>query len=97
MSGYEDLELLRFEIDQVDEDIAKLAGKRASLARRVGRVKADRGIVARDDAREDLVVRRFAERAADAGYPSGEAHHISRELIRVCRGIVEREVDRSTC
>lgn len=95
MSAYEDLELLHFELDRVDEQMAKLVGKRAGLARRIARVKADCGIPAIDGDQEDLIVRRFVRRAVAAGYPPGEARHVPLELVRVCRGIVELEVNRS--
>ncbi len=91
MSVYEDLELLRFELDRVDEQIADLVGKRAGLARRIARVKAAGGIPPRDEERDDRAAHRFVARAVSAGYPPGEAYHVPCELIRVCRGIVERE------
>lgn len=95
MSAYEDLELLRFEVLTIDEQIADLIGKRAGLALRIARVKADSGMETRDEDQEDSVAHRFVRRAVTAGYPPGEARHIPRELIRVCRGIIKHEVERS--
>lgn len=95
MSASDDLALLRQEINDIDAELAHLAGKRAKIAMAVGRLKAEAGVCPVDEARELEVVQRFVVVATRAGYPSHEAWKLARELLRVCRGIVEEEVERA--
>lgn len=64
MGAMEDeLEVLRREIDAVDERFVALLAERFRITRRVGRIKADRGLPAQDATREaqiDAKVRRLA-------------------------------------
>lgn len=59
----DELELLRQEIDAVDERFVELLAERFRITRRVGRIKAERGLPAQDAIREaqiDAKVRRLA-------------------------------------
>lgn len=59
----DELEVLRKEIDSVDERFVALLAERFRITRRVGRIKAERGLPAQDATREaqiDAKVRRLA-------------------------------------
>jgi chorismate mutase len=59
----DELEVLRREIDAVDERFVELLAERFRITRRVGRIKAERGLPAQDAIREaeiDAKVRRLA-------------------------------------
>jgi chorismate mutase len=59
----DELEVLRQEIDAVDERFVELLAERFRITRRVGRIKAERGLPAQDAIREaqiDAKVRRLA-------------------------------------
>lgn len=59
----DELEVLRREIDAVDERFVELLAERFRITRRVGRIKAERGLPAQDSIREaqiDAKVRRLA-------------------------------------
>lgn len=73
--GVEDeLEVLRRQIDAVDERFVELLAERFRITRRVGHIKSDRGLPAQDSIREaqiDAKVRRLAaEHALDEGLVS---------------------------
>lgn len=70
----DELEVLRRQIDEVDERFVKLLAERFQITRRVGTIKAERGLPAQDATREaqiDAKVRRLAsEHQLDAGLVS---------------------------
>lgn len=70
----DELEVLRRQIDAVDERFVELLAERFRITRRVGRIKSDRGLPAQDSIREaqiDEKVRRLAaEHALDEGLVS---------------------------
>lgn len=64
MDQTDDLESLRREIDAVDERFVELLAERFRITRRVGRIKADRGLPPQDALREsqiDAKIRRLAK------------------------------------
>jgi chorismate mutase len=70
----DELEVLRRQIDAVDERFVELLAERFRITRRVGHIKSDRGLPAQDSIREaqiDEKVRRLAaEHALDEGLVS---------------------------
>jgi chorismate mutase len=70
----DELELLRRQIDDVDERFVELLAERFRITRRVGHIKAERGLPAQDAEREaqiDAKVRRLAaEHELDEGLVS---------------------------
>ena len=70
----DELEVLRRQIDQVDERFVELLAERFRITRRVGHIKAERGLPAQDAIREaqiDAKVRRLAaEHQLDEGLVS---------------------------
>ena len=63
MDERDELEVLRDEIDAVDEQFVSLLAERFRITRRVGRIKAERGLPPQDAIREaqiDAKVRRLA-------------------------------------
>lgn len=63
MDEADELESLRQQIDAVDERFVELLAERFRITRRVGRIKADRGLPPQDALREaqiDAKIRRLA-------------------------------------
>lgn len=63
MDQADELESLRQQIDAVDERFVELLAERFRITRRVGRIKADRGLPPQDALREaqiDAKIRRLA-------------------------------------
>ena len=63
MDEADELESLRQQIDAVDERLVALLAERFRITRRVGRIKADRGLPPQDALREaqiDAKIRRLA-------------------------------------
>jgi chorismate mutase len=50
------LETLRVEIDACDTEIMKVLKKRFSVAKKIGKIKAKKGLAVRDIKREKLVI-----------------------------------------
>lgn len=61
------LDALRIEIEEVDEALVTLIGRRRDLVLRVGQVKRELGMPVLDPPREARVVRRVAELARSLG------------------------------
>lgn len=82
----DELEQLRRRIDEIDEDFVELLARRFVVTRRVGRLKADRGLPPQDAIREaqiDAKVRRLAAK-----------HELSEELVsEVLRAVIDRVVE----
>ena len=58
------LEECREKIDAIDTEILRLLNMRASLSKRVGRIKASAGLPIIDLRREDIVLRRVVRNSA---------------------------------
>lgn len=63
--GSDEIAALRAAIDGVDDRLLVLIGERLALVRAIGRVKAARGAVVPDPAREAAIVARLAGGAVD--------------------------------
>jgi len=72
--GEEDLAELRRRLEELDEELIRLVGRRRDLVLEVGRVKEALGRPVLDPTREAQVVRRAAERARALG--------VDEELVR---------------
>lgn len=81
----DELEVLRREIDAVDERFVALLAERFRITRQVGRIKADRGLPPQDATREaqiDAKIRRLAEE-----------HHLDQAMVSdVLRAVIDRVV-----
>ena len=76
---------LRSEIDCVDRVLARLAGERLEIARRIGAVKRAMGAPVVDTVREALVAERFARLAGAEGVRPETADALIRALILAAR------------
>ncbi|HEX5476580.1 MAG TPA: prephenate dehydratase [Burkholderiales bacterium] len=81
----DDIAKLRGEIDAIDDALARQIGQRASLARRIGALKA--GGAAYRPEREAPILRRVGEAAGELG--AERMTGIFREIISACRGLEE--------
>ena len=82
---------LRQAIDAVDDDILQLINQRLSIAREIGRIKAEKGVQVVDPVRESSLIERL--NALNKG-PLGKEnlYHIFREIITVSREIQEPQL-----
>lgn len=85
MDDADELEMLRREIDVVDERFVALLAERFRITRRVGRIKAERGLPPQDSIREaqiDEKIRRLAKE-----------HELDEHLVSdVLRAVIDRVV-----
>lgn len=80
------LELLRKEIDQVDDEIMNLIVKRMEIAQKIGRAKGKRPVL--DPEREQRVLSRL-----EKGYPqipSSYLEQIYAGIMALCRSVQSR-------
>lgn len=84
MSGEDRLEVIREAIDGTDKELLKLLNQRMELARRIGRIKAEQGLLLFDPGREEAILDRLA--AANLG-PTLESslRAIYREIFSASR------------
>lgn len=85
MDEADELETLRREIDAADQRFVALLAERFRITRRVGRIKADRGLPPQDAIREaeiDAKIRRLAKE-----------HELDEDLVSdVLRAVIDRVV-----
>jgi chorismate mutase len=85
LSDEEKIEVLRKEIDSIDERILRLLMERVSLSKGIGKVKVKLNMPVLDEGREAAIYKRVEERAEQLGMnPIGSAT-VFREIIRMCR------------
>jgi chorismate mutase len=81
----DELEVLRREIDAVDERFVELLAERFRITRRVGRIKAERGLPAQDAIREAQIDAKVRRLAAE--------HELDEGLVAdVLRAVIDRVV-----
>ncbi|HEX6267464.1 MAG TPA: prephenate dehydratase [Burkholderiales bacterium] len=80
-----EIEKLRREIDSLDDELAALLQRRASLASDIGRLKA--GAPAYRPERESEILRRVMKR--EGVLPAERVASVFREIISACRGMEE--------
>lgn len=92
--GPAQLDQLRAEIQRIDEEIVRLLGERARVARDTLAAKHAAGMPLLDPPREAAVVRRAAALAREAGLPDEEVREIFWRVIALCRALqAERGTD----
>lgn len=77
----DELEVLRREIDAVDERFVALLAERFRITRRVGRIKADRGLPAQDAIREAQIDAKVRRLAAEYELDEGLVSDVLRAVI----------------
>lgn len=81
----DELEVLRRQIDAVDERFVELLAERFRITRRVGRIKSERGLPAQDAIREAQIDAKVRRLAAD--------HELDEGLVSdVLRAVIDRVV-----
>jgi chorismate mutase / prephenate dehydratase len=80
----ERLETLREAIDQTDEELLLLLSRRMELAGRVGRIKAEQGLLLFDPCREEAILERLAK-ANPGPLPEESLRAIYREIFSASR------------
>ncbi|MDR1124651.1 MAG: chorismate mutase [Deltaproteobacteria bacterium] len=89
----DDLELLRAQLDALDDALLELLERRARLSLRVGELKRRSGGRVRQPEREAAILSRLSGLAAQKGGPLGQAQleNIYRAIFAVSRQLQEGE------
>ena len=77
----DELEVLRRQIDAVDERFVALLAERFRITRRVGRIKAERGLPAQDAIREAQIDAKVRRLAAEYELDEGLVSDVLRAVI----------------
>lgn len=77
----DELELLRRQIDDVDERFVDLLAERFRITRRVGHIKAERGLPAQDAEREAQIDAKVRRLAAEHDLDEGLVSDVLRAVI----------------
>lgn len=80
-----ELERLRSEIEQVDEELVRLIARRIEIARSIGATKRAAGLPTLDPAREARLLRRIGALAREAGLEPEELRAVFWQLISMTR------------
>lgn len=78
----EEIEMLRKEIDRIDEELIELIQRRLEIAMKIGLLKRERGAPIRDLTREAGVEERWIRLSKERNIPEGMAREIIKTLIR---------------
>ena len=91
MDYREQLQQLRIQIDQIDEEILKLLNKRAELAKKVGEIKKEHKLPIYVPSREQAIFQRLEELNKKYGeiFPTDYIKPVFREIISACRSTEE--------
>jgi chorismate mutase len=81
----EELEALRFRIEEIDRAIVAALAERMRLARAAATAKRSTGLPTLDPPREAAVVRRAADHARTHGLPDEPVREIFWQVIDLCR------------
>lgn len=84
MSEEDRLEVLRAAIDETDKELLKLLNQRMELACRVGRIKAEQGLLLFDPGREEAILDRLAA-ASEGPILESSLRAIYREIFSASR------------
>ncbi len=96
----QEISKIRERIDKIDEEIIRLIKERAELAREIAKIKIDRGLPIIDRNREEIVKKRWIEKAVSLGLPKEVIEPIVESLInyaimiQVSRAVEEKWKDR---
>jgi len=82
----EEMEILRREIDEIDEQLVMLFEKRMELVRKIGDIKRQKGMEITDSQREEYVIKKALEKLNDKGL-SEELEMFFRNLISISKKI----------
>ncbi|MCB9751050.1 MAG: prephenate dehydrogenase/arogenate dehydrogenase family protein [Myxococcales bacterium] len=80
----------RDRIDALDRELVELLARRVQLSRRAGLVKAARGLVVRDPARERALLESRADWARARGLDGAAARELFELILRQSRGVQRR-------
>ena len=81
VSMEDELEVLRRQIDAVDERFVELLAERFRITRRVGRIKSERGLPAQDSIREAQIDAKVRRLAAEYELDEGLVSDVLRAVI----------------
>ncbi|MCW4024302.1 MAG: chorismate mutase [Candidatus Bathyarchaeota archaeon] len=84
-----ELEQLRKKVDATDEKILAALCERVAVCREIGAVKKKNGLAVRDTEREEQLLERISQRAAELGLDSDSVLVLYREIVNMC-SIVQR-------
>ncbi len=85
----EDIQQLRKKIDQVDEQILRLLGERATICKSIGQIKKQQKMSVSDKDREKQVYMHVREKASNLGLNQLQVEQIYRQIVNMCSRIQE--------
>jgi chorismate mutase len=88
------LEEARQNIDKVNEEIVQDIDKRMSEVMRIIEYKEEQNLEVRDEDREEKVMKQFADRFEELGYPRGRGSQLGRVLIDLAVDLEREELDK---
>ncbi len=88
------LEEARQNIDEINEEIVQKVDKRMSEVMRIIDYKEENDLEVRDEKREEKVMKQFADRFEELGYPRGRGRQIGRVLIDLAVDLEREELDK---
>ncbi|QGA79986.1 chorismate mutase [Candidatus Nanohalobium constans] len=88
------LEEARQNIDKVNEEIVQSVDKRMSEVLRIIDFKEEHNLEVRDEEREEKVMKQFADRFEELGYPRTRGRQLGRVLIDLAVDLEREELDK---
>jgi len=88
------IEEARQNIDKVNEEIVQSVDKRMSEVMRIIEYKEENNLEVRDQEREEKVMKQFADRFEELGYPRDRGRQLGRVLIDLAVDKEREELDK---
>jgi chorismate mutase len=90
----DDIDKLRKQIDEVDEEILQSLSKRAEICRAIGALKRKQKIPIKDIPRENDVYTQIRKKAALSGLDAAEVEAVYRQIVNMCSAVQKLEEKR---
>ena len=84
-----EIQQLRKQVDEVDEQILNALGERAKICRAIGLVKKKEGMQIRDISRENEIYKRVIEKAVEFHLDPLQVEAVYREIVNMCSAVQE--------
>jgi chorismate mutase len=85
----ENIQTLRKQVDEIDDQIIKALSERVKVCRAIGEAKKKQGLPVRDQNRENEVYVRVKEKAAKFQLEPEQIEALYREIVNMCSAVQE--------
>lgn len=83
-----EIDLLRIEIDDIDQELTKLLERRLNMAKKIAEYKQEQQLPILDESREEVVIRKNIDRLDNPDY-ADKVHDFYTNLMNISKSVQE--------